>query len=315
LLYSRIIVWLAVIQIGCQCKLPAQCLSSVSPVGGTSNLMVQEKNTLHVISFYKFNYGNQYFEKDHHADFDLIKAANYNYVGSILGYGITEKVTLESEFGYFINKTQIYDIEPSYTLRGYGFSNAIVSLKSGLYSNHVRRVYFSASLGAKIPFSTRPKVIDGVELPIELQPTIGAYGMVIQSFFIKENSGKGLRYFITNRVEVNFPNKQDYHQGTAVFTSFFISKHIMSPKIKGDWTLILQVRNEFRARDKRECCFRESTGGTLFYISPQINYSIKELWNISTLFEIPCYQYFNGTQLGTCFGITCSVSRMINLVK
>lgn len=296
-------------------RLQAQCLSSVNPVGGTSNLMVQEKNTLHVISFYKFNYGNRYFKNDHQADFNLIDQAYYHYAGSIIGYGIMEKVTFESEFGYFINKSQVYNLDPQYTLKSNGFSNAILSLKCGLYSNHFKRIYFSASLGSKIPFSTKPKIVDGVELPIELQPTVGSFGVVIQSFFVKENSEKGLRLFATNRIEANFPNKQEYHPGTAVFTSFYFSKHLMSPRIKGDWTVIMQVRNETRARDKRGCCTRESTGGTLFLISPQINYGINEKWNLSLLVDIPCYQYFYGTQLGTLLGITCSISRLFSLTN
>jgi hypothetical protein len=39
-----------------------QCLSSVNPVGGTDNLLVIEKQSLRIISFYRYGQGNRYFE-------------------------------------------------------------------------------------------------------------------------------------------------------------------------------------------------------------------------------------------------------------
>jgi hypothetical protein len=286
-----------------------QCLSAVNPVGGSTNLLVLEKNTLRVISFYRFNYGNRFFEQNKHSEFDLIKNANYNYLGYILGYGITNNLTLETELGYFINKTQKYNVGQGYSLTGTGFSTSVVSAKFGLVKDSFHRRYLSCSLGFKIPFTKNPQVVDGVELPVEVQPTTRAYGFVIQSFFVKESSGKGLRYFVTNRFEANFRNPQDYRQGSAFYTSLFVSKHLMVPWLKGDWTTILQLRNEIRGIDKIGDKNKESTGSVLFFLSPQINYYLGEKWNFSTTVDFPVYQSFKGTQLGTKFGFTFNVAR------
>jgi hypothetical protein len=64
--------------------------------------------------------------------------------------------------------------------------------------------------------------------------------------------------------------------------------------IKGDWTTILQLRNEFRGKDNINDRIVESTGGYSLHLMPQINYTIKEKWNISLIGNIPLYQYFNG---------------------
>ncbi|NQU88563.1 MAG: hypothetical protein HQ541_22680 [Mariniphaga sp.] len=299
----------------CTQNVQSQCLSAVNPVGGSTNLLVLEKHTLRFITFYRFNYGNRFFENAKHADFDLIKNANYNYLGYILGYGITNKLTLETELGYFINKTQKYNIDPEYSLTGSGFSNAVVSAKFGLFKDNFNRRYLSVSMGAKIPFTTKPQIVDGVELPIEVQPSNGAYGIVLQSFFVKENSERGLRYFVINRFESNFRNPQEYRLGSAFYTSFFISKHLMFPWLKGDWTAIIQLRNEIRGKDKIDCCDKESTGSILFFVSPQINYYLKEKWNFSAMLDIPVYQNFRGTQLGTKMGITFNVARDFPLIQ
>ena len=291
----------------------SQCLSSVNPVGGTSNLLALKSKTLRAVSFFRYNYGNQYFQEHKPSDFDLIKSANYNYIGAILGYGITSRLTMEAETGYFINKTQKYNTEPAYSLRGHGFSNIILSVRYGIYSNNQRRIYYSASAGAKIPCSTDYQTVDNVELPEEVQPTIGSYGLVFQSFLVKENSLRGLRYFLTNRLETNRANQKDFRLGTTFFTSLYISKHLMFQWLKGDWTTIVQIRNEIRGRNFRNDQAVKASGSVIFLLSPQINYSIKETWNISIMCDIPVYQYLNDIQLGTKLGFTIGFARDFNL--
>jgi len=306
--------WISLLVLVLYCQLVnSQCLSSVNPVGGTGNLLALQSKAIRLISFYKFNYGNRYFKENRPSDFNLIKSACYNYVGAIMGYGITSRLTLETETGYFINKTQHYNIDPAYSLRGYGFSNVIVSARYGIYSDNHRRLYYSASAGVKIPASFNFQVADGVELPEEVQPSTGSYGLVFQSFLVKENSLRGLRYFLTNRLETDRANRKDFKLGTSFFTSVYISKHLMFQWLKGDWTTISQIRNEIRFKNRRESDPVEASGGVIFFLSPQINYSIKETWNISVMGDLPVYQYLNGIQLGTKFGITFGLARDFHL--
>lgn len=296
-----------------QSHLLSQCLSSVNPVGGTENLLVLEKNTLRVIAFYKYGQGNQYYTGSKHADFDMVDKAFYNYLTSFIGYGLNNKLAVESEWGYFINKTQLYNTQPEYKLRGYGFSNLVLSARFGLYAENFKRIHLSMALGIKIPFSRNPQLVDYVELPVEVQPTLGAYGLVLNTAFVKESSGKGLRYFFTNRVETNFTNKNDYRLGTAIYSSAYISKHLMFSWVKGDWTAIMQLRSEIRLHDKISDHRKESSGSMLFFAVPQINWFIKEQWNLSAMMDIPVYQYFNGTQLGAGVGVTFSMARSFGL--
>jgi hypothetical protein len=286
----------------------AQCMSSANPVGGSENLLVLEKRSLRVISFYRSSYGNQYFEGSERSDFNLISNASYNFVGSILGYGLLNKLTLEAEIGYFINKTYNYNLDPEYSLRGSGFSSGLFSAKYGLIKNNDARFFLSSGIGAKIPFSTKPVSRNGVELPVELQPTVGAYGAVFQVFMVKERTLTGSRYFLTCRVDVNSENKREYKLGSSVFSSLFYSKHLMYPWLKGDWTLILQLRNEIRQKDRSSGSWIESTGSNLFYFSPQLNLFIKEKLNVSMMVDIPVYRYFNGIQIATKYGISLTLS-------
>ena len=286
-------------------NLTAQCFSSLNPVGGISNLLVLEKNTIRLIGSYNYGLSNEYFEGHKKSDYSLIEWADYNYSGIIMAYGIFSKITLEAETGYFLNKT--YKFENS-TNTGYGFNNIIISPKFSLIANHDKRFFISGSTGIKIPFSRELQKVEGVEVPHELQPSTHAFGYVVQAFIVKENSFKGLRYFLVARGEHNYKNKAGYKYGNYFSVSAYVSKHLMHNWIKGDWTTILQLRNEFRGKDNINDHVVESTGGYSLLIIPQINYTIKEKWNISLMGNIPVYQYFNGIQLATNFGLVLNFS-------
>lgn len=293
----------------------AQCLSSVNPVGGTDNLLVLKKNALRVISFYKYGQGTQYFEGSRHSDFDLISKAFYNYGSVIVGYGVTPKFTLELESGYFINKTQKYNLETAYKLRGYGFSNFVLLGKHSLFTDPAKRIFLTAALGAKIPSSRNLQYVNYVKLPVEVQPTMGSYGGVFSTSLVKEDSFHGLRYFLTTRAETHLPNIEDYRPGTSVFTSAYVSKHLMFPWLKGDWTAIFQVKNEIRTYDKIKDTRKQSSGSLLFFVVPQLNYVLHDKWYLSAMADIPVYQRFNGTQLGAGPGFTLVLSRVFELKK
>jgi hypothetical protein len=293
----------------------SQCLSSVNPVGGTDNLLVLKKNAFRVIYFYKYGQGTQYFEGSQHADFDLISKAYYNYSSVMLGYGVSDKLTLELESGYFFNKTQKYNVESGYKLKGSGFSNFVALAKHSIYTDLVKRIFLTASVGAKIPSSRNLQYVNHVKLPVEVQPTLGAYGAVFSSSLVKEDSFHGFRYFLTTRAETYLPNNEKYRPGTVVFTSAYVSKHLMFPWLKGDWTAIFQVKNEIRTYDKIDNNRKQSSGSILFFLVPQINYVLLEKWYLSAMVDIPVYQHFNGTQLGAGTGLTLVLSRVFTFNK
>ncbi|HNZ68570.1 MAG: hypothetical protein WBK43_05480 [Prolixibacteraceae bacterium] len=300
------------LMLGVAPRVQAQCLSAINPVGGSSNLLVLEKNTLRVISFYRYHYGNRYFEGSNPSDYDVISRAGYNYAGLILAYGLTRGITLENEQGYFINKTQHYRGTSDF-LRGNGFASTVFSLRGSILKNDIDRFFISGSAGARIPYTREKQVKNGTVLPIELQPSYGAFGGVLQLYVVKEYTETGTRYFFTGRMESSLENRYDERQGNALFTSLFWSKHLMFPWLKGDWTSIVQLRSEIRGKDRTPLGVKASSGSYLFFLSPQLNSYIREKWNVSVILDIPLYQYFHGTQLATRYGISVNLARDFSL--
>ncbi|HBX52538.1 MAG: hypothetical protein A2275_12895 [Bacteroidetes bacterium RIFOXYA12_FULL_35_11] len=295
----------------------AQCFSSPgNPIGGTANLGSVEKKLLRISAFHKYSLSDYYLEGHKNSDFILYDCADMNFIGSIIAYGLTDKFTLETELGYFINKTIYYDkrlVLPEYKSKGNGFSNSVISAKYSLYFNPDKRIKYTLSAGVKIPFSTEPQYVNNALLPMDVQPSTGTYGTVIQSYLLKENSLKGMRYFLINRVEINTENKQEYQFGNVFITSLFVSKHLHFrwQWLTENWTAILQVRHEYRTKSKNRDIEVGSSGSNLLYLSPQLNYTIKEKWNVSVIADIPLYQYYYGTQLANKFAIGFNLTRDI----
>jgi hypothetical protein len=290
-----------------------QCLSSVNPVGGTDNLLVLEKKSLRIISFYRYGQGNRYFEGTEHSAYDLINKAYYNYLSTIIGYGLTNKLSLELETGYFLNKTQQYNLSPEYILTGRGLSNAVLLIKHSLFAEPFKRIYITGAAGSKIPLTRELQQQSNVTLPVEVQPTIGAFGAVVGASFVKENSGTGRRYFFSSRFETNAENKEYYRQGNAFYNSLFISQHLKHPALKDKWTAILQFRHEHRGIDRISTRLKESSGSTLLFVTPQLNFVLLDEWYFSGLADIPAYQNFKGIQLGAGMGFSFIVSRTFRL--
>jgi hypothetical protein len=292
----------------------SQCCSPGNPVGGTTNIGILDKKAFRIISFYRHSYSEGYYENDHKSDFSFVKNGNFNYAGLVLGYGISDKMTIETELGYFINKTQVYSIENASSNKGFGFNNALVSAKYNLIGKPEKSFEWTVGLGAKFPFTAKYKVVNNVELPRDVQPSTHAFGIVAQSFLYKGFPEKGLKIFLTNRSELNFPDSKDFKAGNILQSSVFILKRFRS----SNWTGIIQLRHEYRAKDiGNSTCFScfasgtkvNSSGGQFLFIAPQINYTIAKKWNISLLADLPFYRYYNGTQLGNKYAFAVYLSR------
>ncbi len=296
----------------------AQCFaSSGNPVGGSGNLGVMEKYGLRVMTTYRYHLAARYFQGDepYNENNRTLSSANYNFQGLLIGYGLKERLSLEAEAGYFYNKTQYYRLS-EHSLTGYGLSTALLSLKYALYQNKDQRFEITGAAGINIPFSRTLMSVDGVTLPVDLQPSTSSYGLTLQSYLIKENSFKAIRFFWVNRYERNFENPQGYVFGSIFSSSAFFTRHFVfgQGKMK-DWTLILQARFQSKNQNIRNGNTIDASGGRILFLSPQINVSINEIWNVSLMYEKPVYQYYHGVQLGANYAFALNLSRDLSLKK
>ncbi len=297
----------------------SQCCSPGNPAGGTTNLGILDKKSFRMISFYQYSFSEGYWEGNKKSGFSFVKNASHNYAGFVLGYGLLNKLTFETELGYFINRSQTYNIKPAFTNTGFGFNNAYTSLKYNLISKTETLLEWTIGAGAKVPFTRKYQMVNNSELPKDVQPSTHAFGTIAQSFLYKGFSMDKIKIFLINRFETNAPDSKNFKFGNLLISSLFLTKQIG----KSNFTAILQARHEYRTKDISNVnnagfagyfatgTYVNSSGGQLVFIAPQINYSIAKKWNLSLLADFPVYRYYNGTQLGNKFAFAIYLSRDI----
>jgi hypothetical protein len=307
---KRLFIFLSLFYFGSETSF-SQCCGGCSPIGGNTNQGTLPKYTLQFNTYYKNAYSEGYMEKDHKSDFTFVKNASSDFVGAQLGYGILNKLTAQIEAGYYLNRTQNFDFYGyKYALKGYGGSSVTLSAKYSLFKDTANDLEFTMGVGVKIPWSNQPQVVDGVTLSEDVQPCNGSYGLVIQSFLFKAFDKSDIRVFMMNTINITGVNDRKYKEGNTYLTALFASKTFLK-----NWTAIAQVRNEIRDYAYRDNILVASSGGYRFVFVPQINYSIKQKYNISVLYELPIYQYYYGIQLKDQYAFSVNLNIRLGLNK
>jgi hypothetical protein len=186
-----------------------------------------------------------------------------------------------------------------------GLSNSVVTLKYSLWKDVFREWEVTAGAGLRFPFTKRLALDEtGFPLSMDVQPSTGAMGFVGQVLLYKGFLPEGWRFFLLNRYEQNAANNIDYRFGQALTSTLFVSR-----KINLHWTGILQLRNEWRDIDTWEDIPLNTTGGNVVSVSPQLNYTIAQKWNVSVLVDVPVWRRYNLAQLGAKYAVAVNVVR------
>jgi hypothetical protein len=280
-----------------------------SPAGASTYVGVLAKNHFRFIAFYRYNYLDTYYEGNKPSKMpSLLKKSFFNFAGLTLSYGITKRLTVDADLGYFINKTQVYE-GVDYRPRGYGLSNGNITFKYGAYIKPAKQMELTVGLGCKFPFSTKPLYVDNTRLVIDLQPSSNAFGLSGHLIFSKDFPAISMRLMTVNKYEYNFANADHYQFGSSITNSIFLSKKIVK-NLFG----VLQVRNEYRFKDYTTK-LEPATGGEVMILSAQISYSILCKWHVAGLFDFPFYKNFNGRQLTSKYSFAFSLTRDLDFNK
>jgi hypothetical protein len=286
----------------------SQCCSTGSPVGASVYVGVLDKNSLRLITYYRHNYSDTYYEgKSKTTDNTALKSSNYNFSGIALGYGITKRLTLETDLGYFFNKKQVFQ-HIDYAEKGYGLSTGGVTFKYGALVKPARQFELTVGAGFRYPLSSDPQVVDGVQLSRDVQPSTNAFAVSGMLFLNKGFPTLKMRLFSLNRFDHNYDDKLNYKYGDMLINSLFVSKLIVKY-----CTAILQLRSEYRWKDTDNSEIRPNTGNYLIILSPQLNYAIAGKWNLSLLGDIPIFKNYNGKQLTPAYSVAVGLTRDFNL--
>lgn len=288
-------------------KAYSQCCSPGNPTGGTVNQGTLEKKSIRTILFYQNGYANKYFTGSTESGDGILQDASFNFIGSSIAYGITPRFTTELTGGYYINRKQLYKYvsPPDNKLSGSGLSDLVLQGKYSWIKSKSKQFEITTGAGVQVPLRFQPQEKDGVVLPLDVQPASNAFGFTGSFFLYKGFIQKKTHLFFISQIMTAGQNKMNYKRGNTWINSVFASYNISYP-----WSIIMQVRNELRGRDLRNDNLIDASGSNLLYVSPQVNYNIKQRLDVSLLFDLPVYRYYNGTQLAKQYNVALIVNRV-----
>ncbi|MFP4528797.1 MAG: hypothetical protein ACLFQX_09620 [Candidatus Kapaibacterium sp.] len=264
----------------CDC-MQASAASASAMIGGTPDAGVLGRGKLRLAGYYRFIDGAaKYRETEIAEPYEMSYYAKF--VGFSAAYGISGKLTIEGEAGWFTERGD-YGLG---AYSGEGFSHVGVSGKYNILSSREYGIEWTAGLGAKLPIGQ-----SGVENEYTFGYDLGVfssyYGGILHSFLHRKFDG-GVHLFLISRADFNFESTDSglVNPINVYRNSLFATKEF--------W------RDMFAAAELR---WVESRGRYI-YISPQLGVRRHE-FSISASFDIPLYEHseFESMDIRTSFAI------------
>jgi len=285
----------------------AQCCSPGGPTVGSLSSGTVWKNNLKFTTYYQYGISADYRDGSSISDFDLLNKGYYNFIGILASYGVTNNFTLTLESGYYITKTQDYNLDVSDNiLEGFGLTELTILPKYSILNAIDNYFDLSFGLGIKIPFTREQQLSNNVVLPIDVQPSSNALGFISDLYLNYPLNYNDLQLMLFNRIDMNTDTDfigTKYTNGTRVATSIN-----MLYGISDKFSSLYQLKHEFRAQDKRDNKLIDASGYNIFFISTQIIYLFDELIQTSLLFDYPLYENYNGVQLSIDYKVSFAMT-------
>ena len=286
----------------------AQCCSAGNPSSNDSALG-KAKNSLSISTSFLHSYSDTYFEGSKPSDYNY-KEVQLDFNLLSVNYGLTDKIKLSTELGYFLAKKEVltqFDKER----KAFGIGDAIVGIQYHAYSNKKKLLNIAPIFKLTIPVGEFDQIVNNIELPIDLQPSSGSYkfnpSVLITKNFV------GSKYALSSFLSAEFSqrintDKTDHKYGNLYKTSFKVA-HRTNNNL--NTSISLQFQHRKKALNKGN--IMESTGGTYLKLQPSISYHLKNNYTVNTSVSIPIYKNVNGIQLTNKYDITFGLSKSFQL--
>ena len=273
-------------------QIKAQCCSAGNPSSdGGSNM---EKKSFTISSSYIRSYSDSYFNANSRYNWDYLENTKFDFGLISLSYGISNRLAIATELGYFINKSMSYSfIDQDRIATGLGdfaldINYLLVNLKPQLTT-------LSTSIKTTIPIGEFDQMDRGVILPIDIQPSAGSYKLRSSIGITKRFYGSKftLNSFLSSEFSQRINTERtDYKYGN-LYNLIISASHRTSEKLN----IGLGINYTLRKQALNRNIIVEATGGEFVIAQPKVAYQLPNNLGIQTSINIPVYNNVNGIQL------------------
>lgn len=292
----------------CAFRSSGQCCAAGNPVSADGSPGGTGKNLFEISILYQHSYSSVYYEGDRRTDFRYIDYSYFDFSSLRFSYGITGRLKVRAEIGYFFDKMQSFEF--GYERRAYGFGDLIVGAQYDVYRNLPLAIEIFPSFDVTIPVGRFDQMNGPVVLPIDIQPSSGSF---------KYNIGVLLsKRFLAGKIALFLSGNAEFSQRINTERTNYRYGNLYNISAYGSYTLWrnLVVAIQFRTmvRERASDASREkvnATGGTYLFLVPQLRYTFFRYWSAGFLFEYPVYKYVNGKQLTNDYSFSFRFTRTI----
>lgn len=292
----------------------AQCCSAGNPAGGDGSNDGLSKNNWRVFLSYKYSFSEDFYEKTKNIGSLYDQKSYFNYTHFSLTYGLSTRISLYSELGYFLNKTKEINLGEKDIISASGLGDIGLNVRY-IALNTVKpisQLVFSA--GAKAPIGAFHEELNGAVIPISLQPSSGAFKYNASIFYSRKKATSKFGWNSFALFELSSTINKGfliYHYGNY-FQYALAGTYTFLP----NFSLIANSKFEWRGKDKREeGLLIESTGSRVLYLNPQLVYSLPSKWSFVLMSEIPIYKNVNGSQITNQFSFQIGIKKSLSLLN
>jgi len=302
----------------------AQCCGGGggSPIAGGASQGVLLDKQMEVNSNFQYINTTKFLSSDK-PDTNFMDSYNSKYIYTRLAYGLSKKLTVSFETGYWINKTQI-GLHKIDTNSSTGIGDIIIFPRYDIFkiSKNSKLTELTVGLGFKIPLGSYNDSLKKIEpfsgqtyyIPktLAVQTSSGAQDIIFYLFFVRGNSVKKLNFFVNTIYIKKGWNPLGEKIGNYASVGLFASKTMFK-----NWGITMQLKGEWVDKmklNKNILLYAypnynpEATGFRKLFFVPQISYNLKGKFTFYLLSEFPLYQYMFNTQISSqhqmTFGVT-----------
>ena len=304
-------------------RVHSQCCSagSGSPIaGGTSQGVLADRQA-------EINLNFQHLSSTRFLDGDKETKKFLDYFGSNfaylrLSYGITSKLTLSVEGGYFLDKTEA-GVNGGEKITSQGFSDLVIFPRYTVYAKNREntRDEITVGLGYKMPVGKYNDSLRQVEQfsgeeyyitkPPGVQPTTGSHDLILYLFAFRGYPSKNFRVFSNALYIKKGWNPDGLKFGDYASLSLFASKTLLRKlgvtlQLKGEWIDEMKYSEQLYNLGYYNFDVR-ATGTKRVMLVPQLSYSVKN-FTVYALSEFPLYQYVTKKQIAAQRSYTAGIS-------
>lgn len=290
----------------------AQCCGAGNPIsvsGTDSNL---RKKHMQISVDYRHSYSDTYFEGNSRYDgsfHGMLSDASYDFMNLGIGYGITNRFTVQAQIGYYIDKQENFmqDQLPDASVSGIG--DLSLSASYVAFRNPQKGIELVPFAAVKFPVGKFDCEKDGIRLPISMQPSSGSYKYSAGIYFYSNLSRK---WYLTSYNLFEYAQRIKSRNFNYKYGNMTYLNGAVYYKTLQFLTVGANLSYEHMSNSKDEAGTLDGTDYHLMKVSPQLLVRPHRTVHFVLSAELPVWRNISGLQMSNKWAMQLKMVYDIN---